>query len=405
MILEIQMTTGQPVVRPNARGELDAQDNFASLVDDQDAVPNNDPLAEGAIPPVAVADMVPTVPSSLVAVPPDPAIAAPPVEATTGEMTVTDMPPQPRMAIQPPSVPAPEVSANAQTPAQATQTAASAPTDLPAASISSPRQGHSVAENIMRLAQAAEVSVQVHAVKPNDPGTPSAAPDGPAPVDAAPLIGPIAQTDDGQATDPGDTAADHPETGSGSMTPRPETGATNSPEGADFGTVLDSATPWAPMSDQHRPAAASSAFREAPPHTSPPTTNTATQTLAPAETTATAITPSENGGIAVDLSSEDLGNLRMEITRTGEKLHVAVAVERPDTADLARRHAAELVADLRQSGYTDPDLSFAEWGGQRRPSADPSSETAQIAQPGDLSLPQAPPQPTGTPSGHLDIRI
>lgn len=73
----------------------------------------------------------------------------------------------------------------------------------------------------------------------------------------------------------------------------------------------------------------------------------------------------KSGQIDVTLRPEELGRIRFEIVGSGERLHVNLFVERPDSMDLMRRNADQLLADLRQSGFGQATLSFGNWGGQK----------------------------------------
>jgi flagellar hook-length control protein FliK len=65
-----------------------------------------------------------------------------------------------------------------------------------------------------------------------------------------------------------------------------------------------------------------------------------------------------SGALQIGLSPEELGQMHMQVTTEGEVLRIAMTVERPDTLDLLRRHADQLLADLRQAGLGDATLSF-----------------------------------------------
>lgn len=67
----------------------------------------------------------------------------------------------------------------------------------------------------------------------------------------------------------------------------------------------------------------------------------------------------EAGPVTVTLKPEELGTLRFEMHARGEAIHVALVVERPETLDLLRRHAEQLVGEFRQAGFAGASFSFS----------------------------------------------
>jgi flagellar hook-length control protein FliK len=65
----------------------------------------------------------------------------------------------------------------------------------------------------------------------------------------------------------------------------------------------------------------------------------------------------ETGTVEIALSPKELGHVRLTLSETVSGLNVTIQTERPETADLMRRHLGELTADLRDLGYR--GLSFA----------------------------------------------
>ncbi|MFN3847283.1 MAG: flagellar hook-length control protein FliK, partial [Paracoccaceae bacterium] len=61
------------------------------------------------------------------------------------------------------------------------------------------------------------------------------------------------------------------------------------------------------------------------------------------------------------LRPDELGRLKFEMTTGGERVHVTLFVERPESMDLIRRYSDQLLQDLRQSGFSQPSLSFGDW--------------------------------------------
>ncbi|GAB1361056.1 hypothetical protein MASR1M32_02920 [Rhodobacter sp.] len=63
------------------------------------------------------------------------------------------------------------------------------------------------------------------------------------------------------------------------------------------------------------------------------------------------------------LAPDELGHVRIDMRHEGDRLVMTVSVERPETLDMLRRHAGDLVADLRAGGHAGLDLSFGRWSG------------------------------------------
>ena len=78
------------------------------------------------------------------------------------------------------------------------------------------------------------------------------------------------------------------------------------------------------------------------------------------------------GRIEVHLAPAELGRVRVEMTGDGDKMQIHLAVERPESLDLLRRHGEQLLQEFRQAGVTGGTLSFGTWGQsdqQQRPSS------------------------------------
>ncbi|NJM81786.1 MAG: hypothetical protein HC844_04175 [Tabrizicola sp.] len=111
-----------------------------------------------------------------------------------------------------------------------------------------------------------------------------------------------------------------------------------------------------------------------------------------------------DGVTEIALSPEELGHVRLTFRKAPadpERLVLMVAFERPESLDLFRRNADQLLSDIRAAGYAGVDLSFSHWGGEgRNPSSPPQSQTpgtawqadetaTNIAQPPRLLLPSS----------------
>jgi len=101
-------------------------------------------------------------------------------------------------------------------------------------------------------------------------------------------------------------------------------------------------------------------------------------TLPPETAPAIILAVSQSGTNTVDLvlKPEDLGKLRFEMTQNGDQIRIHLTVERPETMDLLRRNADQLLFEFRQAGYSGATLSFGHWGqgGQQQHPAPPPTD-------------------------------
>jgi len=115
------------------------------------------------------------------------------------------------------------------------------------------------------------------------------------------------------------------------------------------------------------------------------------------------------GALDVTLSPDELGRLHMHVMTDGDTLRIAMTVERPETLDLLRRHADQLLADLRQAGFGGATLSFGQGSaGDGRPTG-ATADHSQVP-PADPVKPDPAPLPVfqrGQASGNapLDLRL
>lgn len=78
--------------------------------------------------------------------------------------------------------------------------------------------------------------------------------------------------------------------------------------------------------------------------------------------------------VELSLNPEELGRVRMTLVTGDSSISVALTAERPETADLLRRHIEMLSQEFRQLGYRDISFSFA--GGHARHDGQGPDETA-----------------------------
>ena len=110
--------------------------------------------------------------------------------------------------------------------------------------------------------------------------------------------------------------------------------------------------------------------------------------------------------VAVVLSPEELGTVRMVMQAKGENLILQIQADRPETLDLMRRSTEQLVQDLRASGFTHVSLDFSQ---NRRPPT-PQPQPVVVAQSYSAGQPSMVLPDTTAPvrraaSGGLDLRL
>lgn len=127
------------------------------------------------------------------------------------------------------------------------------------------------------------------------------------------------------------------------------------------------------------------------------------------ETLVARLPQAETGPVTILLAPQDLGALRFEVTRLGDALHLHLFVEQGLTLDLLRRHADQLVEDLRQAGFPEASLSFTAGdgrGAQERddPSPPPVAEAAPSVPAAEATVvPSA--LSSRSENGRLDLRL
>ncbi|MGL6211295.1 MAG: flagellar hook-length control protein FliK [Paracoccaceae bacterium] len=114
------------------------------------------------------------------------------------------------------------------------------------------------------------------------------------------------------------------------------------------------------------------------------------------------------GGDTVDMvmNPEELGRLRFEIAQSGDQMRITLTVERPETLELLRRHADQLLTEFRQAGYAGATLSFGQWGEGGRQDAPSPLEMSERDHPDAArpAEPQTATRPASSTSG-LDLRL
>lgn len=116
--------------------------------------------------------------------------------------------------------------------------------------------------------------------------------------------------------------------------------------------------------------------------------------------------PHEDGAVEIALFPKGLGRVRLELHQGPKGAQITVSADRPETLDLIRRHSAELIAEFRAAGMSNPQVSFAVDVGQSSPLA-PRQDAAAgpLANGGDGGSSQhAGQQSKGSPDGQPDPR-
>ena len=103
------------------------------------------------------------------------------------------------------------------------------------------------------------------------------------------------------------------------------------------------------------------------------------------------------GPTEILLNPQELGQLRFEIHHKGDQLRVVLCVERPETMDLLRRNADQLLGEFRTAGFSGASLSFGQWdqqGGDPRAgyAPQPPPKDPEFDPPAGPKLRPAPPE-------------
>ncbi|SFR00609.1 flagellar hook-length control protein FliK [Poseidonocella sedimentorum] len=115
------------------------------------------------------------------------------------------------------------------------------------------------------------------------------------------------------------------------------------------------------------------------------------------------------GAIEVSLKPAELGHVRMIITQTDTGLQVSIGADRPETADLMRKHADSLQKEFADAGFGSVNFTFEEDAsgsdGGREGGAGNNSTTVAMLDGEGAAEDGTPVSIQGTLSDGLDIRI
>ncbi|MDF2235602.1 flagellar hook-length control protein FliK [Albimonas sp. CAU 1670] len=106
------------------------------------------------------------------------------------------------------------------------------------------------------------------------------------------------------------------------------------------------------------------------------------------------------GEIEITLDPPELGRVRMSMSRHEHGLVVAIVADRPEVADLLRRHSEMLGQSLADAGHAQVDLQFGQGGDGGRAPAD-----GRVAESGDPAVEPPPPRFGGAAQRGLDLRV
>lgn len=206
----------------------------------------------------------------------------------------------------------------------------------------------------------------------------------------------------------GSTGTDHatPNAPDSAVRPRsPPVGAARMPLSRDLAPPTEVSEADAPAESPSRADIPSPlATAPAEPHMRQHRADPATQAADIARQIAPVIDRRADGVTEIRLDPVELGQLRMTVQATDATVTLTLQAERPETADLMRRHLDGLVTELRSLGYADVSIQLdgGRGGqGQDRGAAPVASHSALPAAPPDDPLPAAP-RPR---SGALDLRL
>ncbi|AHM03695.1 flagellar hook-length control protein [Roseibacterium elongatum DSM 19469] len=111
------------------------------------------------------------------------------------------------------------------------------------------------------------------------------------------------------------------------------------------------------------------------------------------------------GVIEIALDPPELGRVRLSLAEAGGGLTLSISAERPDTAELMRRHLDLLQQELARAGFDGPSLRLAldQDGRSTPPTTRPDAAEAEPADSGPAPVP--PQAGRAAPLSALDLRI
>lgn len=117
-------------------------------------------------------------------------------------------------------------------------------------------------------------------------------------------------------------------------------------------------------------------------------------------------TPTQAPGTTeITLNPEELGRVRMSLTLLDGAMTLTIQAERPDTADLMRRHIDQLAQTYRQLGFTNMAFNFEGAAQQQSHTPPPYSSNDDTLSDDPIFAQMDASPPKLTTSGRLDLRF
>ena len=125
-----------------------------------------------------------------------------------------------------------------------------------------------------------------------------------------------------------------------------------------------------------------------------------------AQQIAVSVSVSESGHTELRLNPEELGRVRLSLSGAEGGLTVSITAERPETADLLRRHMDSLAREFAALGYGDVGFHFEGESREDRAHDHPGGQAAGAPDPTpiDATDPQ-PPRRRIVLGGGLDLKL
>lgn len=117
--------------------------------------------------------------------------------------------------------------------------------------------------------------------------------------------------------------------------------------------------------------------------------------------------PDSDAPLELALDPPELGRVRMQVTEIAGVMTLSIHAERPETADLMRRHLNLLAQEFAQAGLDAPSVHISQEGAQDRGGHRPSDSPPDHAgEPASADASTSPvPLIAPTPTGGLDLRL
>lgn len=115
------------------------------------------------------------------------------------------------------------------------------------------------------------------------------------------------------------------------------------------------------------------------------------------------------GAVELSLAPTELGHVKFQIHQQPDSVRVVLTAERPETLDLLRRNAEQLLQEFKHAGFSDASLSFGQWDQRGKPAPTPAEAVAVFDDDfvsDSANLPTRHISPNILPAGQsLDLRL